>query len=398
MNRESFEGVGSIYGGEYDAINVEGVGKLKGDATVNKVTVDGMFKSKGKLTAEEVVIDGMARVFRNMKVKKLEIDGMLKVRHANVNADIIRCDGFMSCTNEVSADEITIDGICSITKLYGDRITVHNHRDNFDFGSKGQFLKYFSFLGKLYLGRKISTKYSLADVVECTRLDASRLRSKIVRADRVTLTDHCCIGKLYCNREMQIDRSCRIGEVINEKQTNSSLPEQRNNKSNNQRKQWGMERMEKTTIKKILDLYKDGKINADEAELMLSHATSSDLGAGDNKAYDISWPEDGKLRIVAFIGRKLLKKGDELARSIEVKYEGPALDVECHGNLTCGDITGNADAGGSMHCGNVGGNVDCGGSFSCGDISGNVECGGSMKCQEVHGSIDAGGGVHIMKN
>ena len=398
MNRESIEGVGSIYGGEYDAINVEGMGKLKGNATANKVTVDGMFKSKGKLTAEEMVIDGMARVFRNMKVKKLEIDGMLKVRHANVNADIIRCDGFISCTNEVSADEITIDGICSITKLYGDSITVHNRHDNFDSGSKGQFLKYFSFLGKLYLGRKISTKYSLADVVECTKLDAGGLRSKIVRADSVSLTDHCCIDKLYCNGEMQIDRSCRIGEIINEKQKNSSQPEQRNNKSNNQRKQWGMERMEKTTIKKILDLYKDGKINADEAELMLSHATSSDLGAGDNEAYDTSWPEDGKLRIVAFIGKRLLKKGDELARSIEVKYEGPALDVECYGNLTCGDITGNANVGGSMHCGDVGGKVECGGSFSCEDISGNVECGGSMKCQEVHGAINAGGGVHIMKN
>ena len=156
--------------------------------------------------------------------------------------------------------------------------------------------------------------------------------------------------------------------------------------------------MEKTTIKKILDLYKDGKINADEAERMLSHAVSPDPGAGDNKAYDISWPEDGKLRIVAFIGRRLLKKGDELARSIEVKYEGPALDVECHGNLTCGDITGNANVGGSMHCGDVGGKVECGGSFSCEDISGNVECGGSMKCQEVHGAINAGGGVHIMKN
>jgi hypothetical protein len=157
-------------------------------------------------------------------------------------------------------------------------------------------------------------------------------------------------------------------------------------------------KMENTTIKKILDLYKDGKISADEAELMLSHLKSTDPGASDNEAYETSWAEDGKLRIVAFIGRRLLKEGDKQARSIEVKYEGPALDVECYGNLTCGNITGNANAGGGMHCGDVGGDVSCGGSLSCGDISSDVSCGGSLKCQEVHGAISAGGGVHIMKN
>ena len=85
---------------------------------------------------------------------------------------------------------------------------------------------------------------------------------------------------------------------------------------------------------------------------------------------------------MAYIGRRLLRKGEPGAAAIEVKYDGEALNVECYGNLTCGNVNGNVSAGGSVNCG---------------DIEGNVTAGGSIYCQNIGGRVTAGGGVHIGK-
>lgn len=408
MNCETIEGIGSIHGGEYEEIHVEGLGKLKGDATAGKVIVEGMFKSKGKLTAEEVTIDGMARVFRNLRTKRLVIDGMLKVRHANINAENIRCDGFLACTGEVLADDIRINGVSTVAKMYGDNIHISNHSGELQRNGKARLLKSLSILGWMYLGRTISIKYSLVDHVECTNLSASGLKAKTVRAGSVTLMDHCVVDKLYCDGEMRIDKSCRIGQIISVNQpcSNQQADWKTNNFEHKQKgsntelsktKQWGNEDMENSTFKKILDLYKNGKINTAEAERMLQSTKSTNLETIINETYDTPWVDDGKLRIVAFIGNRLLKKGEEHAKSIEVKFDGAALNVESYGNLTCGNVTGNASSGGGMHCSDVGGNVNCGGGLSCGDIGGNVNCGGGLTCKEISGAISAGGGVRIMK-
>lgn len=408
MNNERIEGIGSLHGGEYESIKVEGMGKLKRDAKADQVTIEGMFKSKGKLEAEEVAIEGMARVFRDMKVKRLNINGMLKVRHAKINAESIYCDGFLTCTGEVLADDIQIYGVCSVAKMYGDTIYISHQNGDIHIGDKEQLLKIVSSLGRMYLGRKVSINYNLVDHVECTKLTASGLRAKTVRADSVTLTDGCCVDKLYCDGEMHIDQSCKIGQIIS---TNGSCSNQEtaiSTDTNNLKlidgsdqtskiNQWGNNKMANPSVKKILDLYKNGKIDADEAELMLQSAFPMEQGSESKSILVTPWSDDGKLRIVAFIGKKLLKKGEEFAKSIEVKYDGPALNVEAYGNLTCGDVKGNASAGGGLDCGDVAGFVSCGGELTCNDIGGSVNCGGSITCKEVHGAIHAGGGVRIVK-
>lgn len=408
MNRERIEGIGSIHGGEYESIHVEGVGKLKRDAKAGKVKIDGMFKSKGKLEADEVVIDGMARVFRELKVKRLTIDGMLKVRHARISAESIFCDGFLTCTGEVLADEIRIHGVCSVARMYGDHIHISHENGDIQLGDKERLFKFLTSLGKLYLGRKVSTKYNLVDQIECTKLEASGLKAKTIRANSVTLTDGCYVDKLYCDGEMHIDNSCKIGRIIsanpsysNQQAENTadknSLNLNGSSKLTMKANQWRNNNMANPTIKKILDLYKNGNINADEAEEMLQSINPVKQGATSEDMVNMPWEDDGKLRIVAFIGRKLLKKGEELAKSMEVKYDGPALNVEAYGNLTCGDVKGNANAGGGMYCGDVAGYVSCGGELTCNDIGGNVNCGGDLTCKEVHGAIHAGGGVRIVK-
>jgi hypothetical protein len=78
--------------------------------------------------------------------------------------------------------------------------------------------------------------------------------------------------------------------------------------------------------------------------------------------------------------------------------EGVIEHLEVEGDVHCGTVSGNVDAGGSVTCGNVGGYVDAGGSVTCGTVGGYVDAGSSVTAGDVHGYIDAGGPVTIARN
>ena len=104
--------------------------------------------------------------------------------------------------------------------------------------------------------------------------------------------------------------------------------------------------MKESALKKILDLYKDGKISADEAEKMIGSKADAPGEQG-------SWPDDGKLRIAAFVGRR-----------------------------KCADVLGCVNAGTSAACGNVAGSVSAGTSIRCGNIGGHASAGTSITCRQ----------------
>ncbi len=364
MNDEKIEGLGSIHGGDYNDIIVDGMGKLKGKVTAKRVKVSGTLRSNGNLVAEEVSIEGFGRVYKSIKVKKLRIDGLLKLRRADLNADFVYNEGLLTSTGAINADEIKINGYCTVKRMMGDTIIVHNDLDGMN-----KLVRSLRLLCMLYFGRDINLNYSLVDHIDCTVLKASGLKSKVVYAENVELGNNCRIGTLYCDGKMSIDPSCRIKKVIS------------NNKviSKNQK---GCSAMSDVTVKKILDLYKNSTITEEEAELMLSSIYQSKEKAekpvDQNTEIDTPWEEDGKLRIVAFLGKRLLKKGDAGQYKFDVKYEGEALAVDCQGSLTCGDVSGHVSAGGSIHCADIGGDASCWGSITCSEIGGSVSAGGSV--------------------
>lgn len=368
MKDVNIEGIGSIYGGEYENITIDGISKLKGGAIAKAITIDGIFKAKGKIVTDEFNCDGVARFFRNIEAKTVKVDGLLKLRRASLYADNIQCDGILVCTGEVSADNINIHGACSVSEMYGDKIKIKNNEKSID---ESQIPKKLISMSSLYFGRKLSPKHSLIDIIECTHLEASGIKAKVVKAQSVNLRGNCIIDTLDCTGEMIIDDTCRIGKIISGNKPKGRVQE-----------------MKETNLIKILDLYKDGKLTSDQAETMIGSVKEIETPA-------VSWEDDGKLRVVAYIGRRLLKKGDTGTNRIIVEYQGDALDVESYGSLSCGNINGDANAGNSINCGNIEGDVKCGGSVTCGDIGGDLSCGGSVQCKNTKGNITAGGGVHM---
>lgn len=109
-------------------------------------------------------------------------------------------------------------------------------------------------------------------------------------------------------------------------------------------------------------------------------------------------PDDGKLRIVQYLGARLLD-ACEWVRGESIQIDAGQLPqgtpVEVWGNLDVseGSLTGPANAGGNIVCGEVGGSANAGGNISCRDIGENANAGGNLTCTVIHGNASAGGEI-----
>ena len=104
------------------------------------------------------------------------------------------------------------------------------------------------------------------------------------------------------------------------------------------------------------------------------------------------WPDDGTLRIVAYIGHKMVESTEGLEK-LTFRYEGPALDIDSRISVVCGNVEGDVDAGRDVNCQQVGGDVDAGRDVNCADVDGNVDAGRTVCCGSVEGDVDAGTSV-----
>lgn len=113
---------------------------------------------------------------------------------------------------------------------------------------------------------------------------------------------------------------------------------------------------------------------------------------GEDQFSEIDWPDDDTLRVVLFRGHKLLQ-GHKACERIQFCYDGPALNIHSHFNVTCEDVSGNVTAGGNVTCNEVAGSVQAGGSVTCDDVNGPVNAMGNVTCDAIEGSVSAGGNI-----
>ena len=113
-------------------------------------------------------------------------------------------------------------------------------------------------------------------------------------------------------------------------------------------------------------------------------------------------PDDKDLRVLQFVGRKLIRENDykrdvviPLAIDDKTIGDGKTVNVHIVGNAHIeGDIGGNVTAGDGVACGNVGMSVQAGDGVACGNVGMSVHAGDGVNCGNVGMSVNAGDGVN----
>ena len=115
--------------------------------------------------------------------------------------------------------------------------------------------------------------------------------------------------------------------------------------------------------------------------------------AQSGSAGSMPWPDDGKLRVVVYLGHRLAESYDNHLGDIEFHYDGEALNVESRCSITCGDIQGNAKATVDIQCDNIGGSATAGCDIHCDEIGGDATAGCDINCDVISGGANAGADI-----
>ncbi|WP_066645590.1 polymer-forming cytoskeletal protein [Christensenella timonensis] len=192
MNGFTINGVGTIDGGQFSTLKIDGTGRCTGDLEAESIEVDGTFKCEGNVKTGLFDCDGSAKLHGNLEAKKIDVDGLLSVKSGKIEAEEIDCDGLIDVGGEVSADIIQADGYIRAKEIVGDRVSIKSH------------------MGRLV---KVLNKKSEIGMIEATTVDLEGVWANTVNGRDITIGPRCEIKTVDCNGTLYIDEKATVGEI-----------------------------------------------------------------------------------------------------------------------------------------------------------------------------------------
>jgi cytoskeletal protein CcmA (bactofilin family) len=206
MITERIEGIGSIRGGEYDRVEIEGVGTIKGDIKASYMYIDGVCRCQGMIESDDFICEGVANLTKPIRAKNIRIDGVVNQGKAKIEADDILCDGVLISNGEISADRILVDGNISTPEMYGDHIKIINSiKTNLN-------IKIPNIFG-IFGGRKQISQYSCVDIIEATKLELQGVKSQSVSGNTIFIGPDCEIDQVECDGILKIHPKARVNNI-----------------------------------------------------------------------------------------------------------------------------------------------------------------------------------------
>ncbi|MCL1895163.1 MAG: hypothetical protein FWG03_01300 [Clostridiales bacterium] len=196
------DGVGTIMGGVYGRLRINGVCTVEGDLEAESLEIDGVCTCTGSVEAKSFDCDGVLTIEGNMRVGTADIDGVVTVKGSKIEADEIKCDGVVNVEGEISADVINANGKINAEAIVGDRIKIKSY--------------WKTRLGRLLLliGEKVNTKQSVVNLIEGTTVELRGVRAKFVNGHDVSIGRNCEIGRVDASGKLYIDPMSRVDEVV----------------------------------------------------------------------------------------------------------------------------------------------------------------------------------------
>ncbi len=228
MSDMCINGSGSMAGGEYDHVTINGAGRCDGllaaqtiqvngtfqcpgilksgklgvngnlrcdgDAKSDHLRVDGRFKCGGRLAAGTASCAGMLDVDGDVLVDTLDVSGSLRLEGgAKLEGNQIKCSGSIKTGGHISADEVRVTGMVTAREIVGDRVVIHPGPV-----SLSPILHMFG----------VAT--SKADLIEATTVELEGVTARTVNGQNVHIGPNCTIENLDCSGALYIDPSSTV--------------------------------------------------------------------------------------------------------------------------------------------------------------------------------------------
>lgn len=199
MQDFTLEGVGSINGGEFNTIRIEGVGNCSNNIKASSLHIEGVFNCSGEVEADSLYCEGVANFKANIRAKKIYVEGVFSEKNGmKIEAEEITCEGVIKTGGEISTDVLDAEGCVEADEIVGDRIRIlsHWHRNGF-----------------INLLNRIKSKVRL---IEATTIELSGVKATTVNGSDITIGPNCQIDNIDCSGVLSIDKSSIVRNITGE--------------------------------------------------------------------------------------------------------------------------------------------------------------------------------------
>lgn len=189
--------------------SMEGVSKMNG-GEFGKIRVDGVGSCTGDLKAESLTVDGT-----------FKCDG-------TVDTGLLRCDGAAAFTSNIRAKQIDVNGVINVKS--GIRIEAEHIKCDGVINVNGEIsadviradgcIKAKEIVGdQIYINTHIHRffhsifKLSQVDLIEATSIELHGVRAQSVNGKDIVIGPHCRIDSIDCSGTLFIDSTSLVGTV-----------------------------------------------------------------------------------------------------------------------------------------------------------------------------------------
>ncbi len=227
-------GVGKIPSGDYDNINISGLGTICGDVHANKVDVSGKGKSLGGIDCKYLYVSGTFKGEENVRSsKEINISGLAKF--ISIDCDYIYVSGKISLDKDLNFNKVSIEGWLTVLEncqgqefivdgkvnikglLSADKIDISIRGKNYikEIGGEEISIKDGGKVTVKILGlSKTISSYMECDLIEGDKIDIENTRCKVIRGENIIIGEGCVIDKVECSGDLSIDKKSEVLDII----------------------------------------------------------------------------------------------------------------------------------------------------------------------------------------
>ncbi|WP_312368970.1 hypothetical protein [Lachnoclostridium sp.] len=205
MKDFSIQGLGSISGGEFQRLTVEGMGTNHGDIIAEYLSIEGVFKSTGNVNAGEIQCEGVADFFGNLRCKKMIMEGAINLKaDSKLEAEDIVGEGCINTKADINVVRIKMHGCVNAKSIHGDQIEIESKVEGYSTFKK--------FLHKINLSE--SSKASTIELIKAANIVITGVYAKEVIGHDIIIGPYCEVEKVDCTGTLKVHETAKVGTIV----------------------------------------------------------------------------------------------------------------------------------------------------------------------------------------
>ncbi len=213
MTDLKINGRASSAGGKYNAVIINGEGRIDGDLDCIKLKINGRCDINGNVKADSVDIYGTNSIKGNLEAEKAKIYGNADIE-GNVSVDKAETYGSISVDGDCNAEVFKIEGTFAIEGLLNAgelELSLYGASKACEIGGENITVKRKGKSGFLGLKGMIQGKELTVETIEGDEIYLENTQAKVVRGNNIKIGPGCEIELVEYKNSLKQDEKAEIG-------------------------------------------------------------------------------------------------------------------------------------------------------------------------------------------